>query len=134
MCGSRARLLLIETEGKIVGVIGLVHDVTERHIAEERFRNILARHTAAALRVRYAFLTDCADHQHARMLAFWKGDGFGENFEFELSDTPCSKVLQGEVCHYSDSLRQQFPRDQHLAQWGAESYLGSPAVNRPSTA
>jgi PAS domain S-box-containing protein len=115
-----------DAQGKIVGVIGLVHDVTERHLAEETFRNIvvgtasatgsdffpsLVRHMASALRVRYAFVTDCADQKHARALAFWKGDDFGENFEFEIADTPCMKVLNGEVCHYADSLQSLFPRD-----------------------
>jgi len=62
------------TEGEIVGVIGLVRDATDRHLAEETFRSIvigtasatgsdffpsLVRHMASALRVRYAFITDC---------------------------------------------------------------------------
>ncbi len=134
-----------DEEDNIVGVIGLVHDVTERHLAEEKFRNIvigtawavgsdffssLVRHTATALRARYAFLTDCADRGRARVLAFWKGDGFGDNFEFELSDTPCSKVLQGEVCHYSDKLRTSYPNNPYLGMWGAESYLGVPVLDR----
>lgn len=133
-----------DAEGKIIGVIGLVHDVTDRHLAEERFRNIvigtssatgndffpcLVRHTANALGVRYAFITDCADQKHARTLAFWKGDGFGENFEFEIAETPCMKVLQGEVCHYADRLQSSFPCDRILAVWGAESYLGVPMVD-----
>jgi len=69
-----------------VGVIGMVRDVTERHIAEERFRLIvvctaasigtdffqsLVRHMAAVLRARYAFLTDCDDQKHRRLLALW---------------------------------------------------------------
>ena len=134
-----------DAQGKIVGVIGLVHDVTERHLAEETFRNIvvgtasatgsdffpsLVRHMASALRVRYAFVTDCADQKHARALAFWKGDDFGENFEFEIADTPCMKVLNGEVCHYADSLQSLFPRDTGLVDWGAQSYLGVPMIDR----
>jgi formate hydrogenlyase transcriptional activator len=138
-----------DEEGNIVGVIGLVHDVTERHLAEERFRNIvvgtacavgndffssLVRHTATALRVRYAFLTDCADRGHARVLAFWKGDSFGENFEFDLSETPCSRVLQGEVCLYSDHLQSLYPNNTCLSGWGAESYLGVPILDRENRA
>src|SRR5207302_8483769 len=56
------------SECEIVGVIGLVHDVTGRHRAEDTFRSIvigiasatvsdffpsLVRHMASALRVRY---------------------------------------------------------------------------------
>ena len=131
--------------GNIGGVIGLVHDITERHLAEETFRSIvigtasatgndffpsLARHMAIALRVRYAFITDCDDQKRAKALAFWKGDQFGENFEFDIADTPCMKVLHGEVCHYREGLQELFPLDKGLADWGAESYLGVPMVDR----
>ncbi len=63
-----------EANGNIIGVIGLVFDVTDRHLTEETFRAIvvgtasstgtdffpsLVKHMAAALRVRYAFITSC---------------------------------------------------------------------------
>lgn len=133
-----------DSEGN-VGVIGMVRDVTERHIAEETFRLIvvgtatstgtdffqtLVRHMAAALRARFAFLTACDDQKHARSLAFWKGDGFGEGFEFDITDTPCEKVLHGEVCQYQQGLQGLFPLDKLLADWNAESYLGVPMLDR----
>ncbi len=134
-----------DSKGMIVGVIGLVRDVTDRHVAEETFRSIvigtasttgidffpsLARHMAAALRVRYSFITSCDDRKHAHALAFWKGDGFGDNFEFDIADTPCMKVLEGEVCHYQERLQALFPLDKGLADWGAQSYLGVPMLDR----
>jgi PAS domain S-box-containing protein len=133
-----------DSEGKVVGVIGLVHDTTERHLAEETFRAIvvgtasatgtdffpsLVRHMAAALKARFAFITACDDGKRAQSLAFWNGDHFGDNFEFDIADTPCMKVLQGEVCHYRQSLQQLFPKDTGLAKWGAESYLGVPMLD-----
>jgi PAS domain S-box-containing protein len=132
-------------DGEIVGVIGLVRDVTERHLSEETFRSIvigtasatgndffpsLVRHMANALRVRFAFITDCDDQKHAKALAVWKGESFGETFEFDIADTPCEKVLHGEVCHYKENLCQLFPLDTGLAEWGAESYLGVPMLDR----
>src|SRR5215469_15951317 len=133
-----------DAEGQIVGVIALVHDVTERHLAEETFRSIvigtasatgseffpsLVRHLASALRVRYAFITDCDDQKHAKALAFWNGDRFGQNFEFDIADTPCMKVLQGEVCHYREGLQKLFPLDTGLADLEAQSYLGVPMLD-----
>jgi PAS domain S-box-containing protein len=133
-----------DAAGQIVGVIGLVHDVTQRHLAEKTFRSIvigtasatgseffpsLVRHLASALRVRYAFITDCDDQKRAKALAFWKGDRFGENFEFEIADTPCMKVLQGEVCQYREGLQKLFPLDQGLVTLEAESYLGVPMLD-----
>ena len=134
-----------DAQGKVIGVIGLVRDVTERHLAEETFRSIvvgtasttgndffpsLVRHLATALRVRYAFITDCDDQKRAKALAFWNGDQFGEKFEFDISDTPCMKVLHGEICHYKEGLQSLFPLDAGLADWRAESYLGVPMLDR----
>lgn len=131
--------------GEIVGVIGLVRDVTDRHLAEDTFRSIvvgtasatgneffpsLARHMANALRARYAFITDCDDQKRAKALAFWKGDQLGENFEFDIADTPCEKVLHGEVCHYRDGVQKLFPLDTGLVDLHAESYLGVPMLDR----
>jgi len=134
-----------DAEGNIVGVIALVFDVTDRHRAEETFRAIvigtasstgsdffpsLVRHMATALRVRYAFITECDDGKHAKALAFWKGDGFGETFEFDVAGTPCMKVVNGEICHYQENLVRLFPLDTPLADMGAESYLGVPMLDR----
>jgi PAS domain S-box-containing protein len=134
-----------DAQGKVIGVIGLVRDVTERHLAEETFRSIvigtasatgndffpsLVRHLATALRVRYAFITDCDDQKRAKALAFWNGDQFGDRFEFDIADTPCMKVLNGETCHYKEGLQSLFPLDKGLADWEAESYLGVPMLDR----
>ena len=134
-------------QGKIIGVVGLVHDTTERHLAEETFKSIvigtaaatgsdffpsLVRHLASALQVRFAFVSDCADQKHAKVLAVWKGDNFGENFEFDIADTPCMKVLNGEICHYREDLQGLFPLDTGLAEWGAQSYLGVPMLDSSS--
>jgi PAS domain S-box-containing protein len=133
-----------DAQGKVIGVIGLVRDVTDRHLAEETFRSIvvgtasttgsdffpsLVRHLASALRARYAFVTDCDDQKRAKALAFWKGDQFGEKFEFNITDTPCMKVLNDEVCHYQEGLQDLFPLDKVLADWEAVSYLGVPMLD-----
>ena len=87
------------------------------------------RHLATALRVRYAFVTDCDDQKRAKALAFWNGDQFGKNFEFNLADTPCMKVINGEICHYKEGIQDLFPLDKGLVRWEAESYLGVPMVD-----
>ncbi|MGE5112213.1 MAG: PAS domain S-box protein [Acidobacteriaceae bacterium] len=125
--------------------VGSVRDISEKKRAEEAFRHLvvgtaattgsdffqsLVQHMAQALRVRYAFVSTCDDQKHARTLAFWKGDGFGRNFEFDIADTPCEKVLHGETCHYQQKVRDLFPRDKILADLKAESYLGLPMLDR----
>ena len=133
------------SSGELVQFVGVSMDVTERKQADEAFRLIvvgtaattgndffqsLVKHMAQVLRARYAFVTTCDDEKHARTLAFWKGDGFGENFDFDIADTPCERVLHGEVCHYRQALQGLFPRDKLLADWQVESYLGVPMLDR----
>ena len=133
------------SSGELVQFVGVSMDVTERKHADEAFRLIvvgtaattgsdffqsLVQHMAQALRARYAFVTTCDDQKHARTLAFWKGDGFGENFDFDIADTPCERVLHGEVCRCKQGLQGLFPRDKLLADWQAESYLGVPMLDR----
>jgi PAS domain S-box-containing protein len=134
----------LTTNGRRV-FTGFIRDITERKQAEDTFRLIVAgtaattgsdffqslvQHMAQALRARYAFVTTCDDQKHARSLAFWKGDGFGEDFEFDIADTPCEKVLHGNVCQYRQGLQGLFPDDKLLADWQAESYLGVPMLDR----
>ena len=130
-----------DAQGKVIGVIGLVRDVTDRHIAEQTFRSIvvgtststgadffpnLVRTLAAGLQARYAYATACEDAKHAKGLAFWDGQKFGPYWEFDVTDTPCMKVTQGEVCHYRDGLQQLFPHEAFLVDINAHSYLGVP--------
>ena len=131
-------------DGSIIGVVGLVRDVTDRHLEEERFKSIvigtasatgkdffptLVRHMASALGVQYAFITDCTDQKRAKVLAVWTADRFGDPFEFDIADTPCMKVLNGETCHYKEDLQVLFPLDTGLVEWGAQSYLGVPMLD-----
>ena len=126
-------------------LMALSEDITERKRGEDTFRLIVAgtaattgseffpslvQHMAQALGARYALVTTCDDQKHARTLAFWKGHRFGENFDFDIADTPCEKVLHGEVCHFRQGLQGRFPLDKLLADWKAESYLGVPMLDR----
>jgi transcriptional regulator with GAF, ATPase, and Fis domain len=121
-------------------------EVVERRRAEEMLRAVtegtasvtgddffysLVRHLASALRVRYAFVAQCIDARKSRVqtLAFWKGDGFGENFEYDVAGTPCLQVLDGTVCHHAENVRALFHHDRDLLALGAESYTGFPIRN-----
>jgi formate hydrogenlyase transcriptional activator len=88
----------------------------------------LVRHLALALRVRYAFLTECVPGTagRVRMLAYWKGDRFSDNVEYDVAPTPCRLVIEGKtVIHHTD-LQRLFPEDRDLVDIGAQSFLGIP--------
>ena len=90
----------------------------------------LVRHLASALRVRYALLTECLPGgARVRTLAFWKGDAFAENFEYDVAPTPCRVVLEGKAGLYPADVQALFPRDQDLVDLSAQSYFGMPVLD-----
>ncbi len=90
------------------------------------FLRELVRHVAGALGIRYVFVGYLLQESRIRTLAFWKGDGYMDQIEYSLDGTPCTKVIQGETCHYAQDVQQLFPRDQELADLGVSSYLAVP--------
>jgi hypothetical protein len=139
-----------DTEGVPELLLAVSRDVTERKRSDEMFQAIaegtasvtgsdffysLVRHLASALQVRYAFVAECfvaecrgEQTKCARSRAFWKGESFGENFEYEVPRTPCMGVLNGKLCHHAARVQELFPDDKDLVALGAESYLGIPLV------
>src|SRR3989441_6387107 len=91
----------------------------------------LVRHLADALGVRYAFVTECREEPKGRVRtrAFWQGDGFGGNFEYDVAMTPCQEVVEGATRHYGAGLQRLFPKDVILVELGAESFLGIPMLD-----
>ncbi|MEM9542703.1 MAG: PAS domain S-box protein [Cyanobacteria bacterium P01_E01_bin.42] len=129
--------------GEVYRLVGLAEDISERKRAEEALKAIaegtaaqigseffrsLVRHLAGVLQVRYAFVTQCLDAEKTRVrtLAFWQENNFGDNFEYDLVNTPCENVVHGQVCLYSQGIQAQFPKDPDLVTLNAESYSAIP--------
>jgi len=90
----------------------------------------LVRHLASALHVRYAFLAECLPGgRRVRTLAFWKGNDFGENFEYDVGPTPCRTVIEGQPALYPDDVQHLFPGDLGLVELSARSYFGVPVLD-----
>jgi formate hydrogenlyase transcriptional activator len=93
------------------------------------FFRALVKHLCKALDVRYAFVAECLPNLRARSRAFWDGDDFGEDFEYELPGTPCMEVARGRTCHIPDRLPEAFPEDKAMIEMGTRSYLGVPLLD-----
>jgi formate hydrogenlyase transcriptional activator len=117
--GRRSETALAYITEKIAGATG-----------EDFFRS-LAKHLAAALAVRYSFVTECADAANSllRSLAFWDGSAFKPAVEYSVRGTPCEKVIAGSVCSFAEGLQVLFPHDTDLATLNAESYAGVPLTD-----
>jgi formate hydrogenlyase transcriptional activator len=90
------------------------------------FLRELVKHVAAALHIRYVFVGYLLPESRIRTLAFWKGNDFRDQVEYSLDGTPCTKVIEGETCHYAHDVQKLFPRDQDLVELGVASYLAVP--------
>ena len=97
------------------------------------FLRELVRHVAAALDIRYAFVGYLLPESRIRTLAFWKGDGYLDQVEYNLDGTPCMKVIEGETCHYAQDVQKLFPRDRDLVTLGVTSYLAVPLKDPKGT-
>ena len=97
--------------------------------SEDSPADLLVSRLAAALRVRFAFISEIADaaSRRIRLLSIWHGSEHGETFEYSVDGTPCEHVVgQGaakEVVFYPDGLQERFPNDVWLRGMGIESYL-----------
>jgi transcriptional regulator with GAF, ATPase, and Fis domain len=88
----------------------------------------LVRHLAHAIPVKIAFVTECVnpERSRARTLAFWDGKGLVEGFEYDVRQTTCEKVYEGETCFYASELQRLFPEETALIDLNGESYIGIP--------
>lgn len=98
---------------------------TASNTGHEFFQS-LVRNLAAAVQTRYAFVADFVGETRVRTRAFWIQGQLGDNVEWDVIGTPCEKVVRGNLCHYPSGVKDDFPDDKPLVEWGIESYLGVP--------
>lgn len=48
-----------------------------------------------------------------------------DNFDYELTHTPCEKLIRDDQCIFPENIQGLFPRDIMLQDMGIEAYLGS---------
>ena len=118
-------------------------EMRERQHAEETLRNIaigvsaatgdeffrsLVTNVASNFSVDFAFLgkLDESTNDKIKTIAVWIKGSMGENFEYDLENTPCENVVNKQPCVFTDSVRQKFPKDAMLQEMGVESYVGTP--------
>jgi PAS domain S-box-containing protein len=97
------------------------------------FLRELVRHVADALKIRYAFVGYLLPESRIRTLAFWQGDGYRDQVEYNLDGTPCANVIEGETCHYPQDVQQLFPRDHDLRMLDVSGYLAVPLKDPTGT-
>jgi signal transduction histidine kinase len=130
----------------IVAIDRLHAEILERERSEQILRSIvegtvsvtgkdffrsLVRSLAQALDVRYAFISECMNAPPTRVhsFAFWQGDEFGEEFEYDLQGTPCERIVGSNSYQcFPTQLQVLFPKDRDLVDMSAQSYAGIPLL------
>lgn len=132
--------------GRLLAREGLILDVSARRQTElalsalagsaaldsgRDFIRSCVRELARTYGARYAFVGVFADarKQSIRTLAVWAGDGFADNFTYDLAGTPCQDILRCRTEIVPRGVADRYPRDRLLRTMGVESYFGTPLVN-----
>ncbi|MGB3694689.1 MAG: adenylate/guanylate cyclase domain-containing protein [Spirulinaceae cyanobacterium] len=123
----QAEIRLSQEKSKALQLISVG---TASETGSEFFRACV-RCLAEALKVRYAFVTETVDPNRTkvRTLAFWQGEEYRENFEYDVAGTPCQEALQGETGFYPENLQALFPENTLLVDLKIQSFYGLPLSN-----
>jgi PAS domain S-box-containing protein len=98
--------------------------------AGQEFFRSLVRCLAEALDVHFAVVAEFPKAPpHVRTLAFWDRDRVGDNFEYDLTGTPCAEIVRGGLVHYPTGVSQRFPRATPLVERGIYSYMAAPLLD-----
>ncbi len=95
----------------------------------DKFFQSLVFNLAKSLKVNFACL-GLLEGRKNKILTFWNKDRFKSDIEYDISGTPCEKVVnENEIQVYSRDVQKHFPEDKILVELEIDSYLGVPLVN-----
>jgi PAS domain S-box-containing protein len=117
---------------------GLDEDATVRAILEgtatetgERFFAALVKSLAEALDTYSSWVTEYIEESRKlRAMAFWVDGQLAENFEIDITKTPCEAVIKSaRLVHYPDNMMNLFPDSSSIREFAAVSYMGVPLID-----
>lgn len=135
-----------DAAGNVAYVEGSIRDISEHKQARsaihalaknasaddpEVFFRECATNLARLYRVRYVLigLFHGKDMRSVRTCAVLDGETFVDNFEYDLTGTPCDIVRTNGACFVPEGVARSYPTDRLLVDMGVESYLGTPLVS-----
>lgn len=92
----------------------------------EEFIEAFVREIANFFDAEYVLLGRTYDNLSIKTLFFYDHGEFKENFIYKLENTPCERVISGELCLYPEKVAELYPHDKGLVDLGVEAYLGTP--------
>jgi PAS domain S-box-containing protein len=132
----------VEISGRPLN-LSIVRNIEDRRRAEAILRNIaekvsveigeaffqsMVKFLAETLEAEYALIGERAGpgSDIVRTVAVYASGNIADNFEYELSGTPCANVMGQRLCLYPTKVQDKFPGDILLQEMGVDSYIGTP--------
>lgn len=116
-----------------------------RHLMEHALQKIIASKSSEELLLsslklihslfapNHCFVADVNNQEQFAYTQCYLNEGkLGDNFAYDLSDTPCFLALRSEnsFCFHSSDVQRTYPKDQALVDLGADAYFGLPLTAR----
>jgi PAS domain S-box-containing protein len=134
---------ILDSNGNVIGSMGIHSDITERKQTEEFIFNIakgvsaatgemffrsLVNHIANNLDADYAFVGELKkDNPNiVQTIAVFAEGQDADNFEYDLANTPCAEVIGKKMCAYPKDVQKLFPLDFLLIDMGVNAYVATP--------
>ncbi|MGH8659680.1 MAG: PAS domain S-box protein, partial [Gammaproteobacteria bacterium] len=132
----------VEVDGNTL-ILALIRGTAERRQAEESMLHIakgvsaatgetffgsLVAHLARALQADHAFIGELMENklERVRTIAVYAHGNIVDNFEYDLTHTPCREVVSQSMCSYPSEVQRLFPEDRLLIDMKVEGYVGTP--------
>jgi PAS domain S-box-containing protein len=120
----------MDSKNKTAGADRLIRHIVEHthsKFGREYFR-VLVRHLSEALEVKGSWVTELLPKEkRLRSFAFWVDGKYVDEYEYDLVNTPCARVVESQECLLvPDKVVELFPDDPDLAPLNAVSYMGYP--------
>ena len=126
-------------DGTVIGVLGVLHDITDRLHREQQLRTVANALTsgqqARLLNALTKAAADLADAEYA-FVALLNGDGSAtmtacfpptsplNGLTYELVSTPGHDTVRLRDCHIPVDVREEYPNDGTLIDWNIRGYAG----------
>jgi PAS domain S-box-containing protein len=97
----------------------------------EPFFAALVKNLSQALNTHGAWVTEyLSEERRLKALAFWLDGRLVDDYEYEITGTPCEPVIDGtRLVHIPENVVELYPQDPDLPAMGAVSYMGVPLLD-----
>ena len=135
---------ILDSEGRPTGFVACGRDVTQEKELEESVLRIASgvsastgqrffRHLVSRLAeileadfVNVGKLEVEEGRRRIRTIARFADGKPARNAVYDLEGSPCEDVVGKKTCSYAEGVKDLFPRDRALTEWGIEGYVGAP--------